>query len=119
MSETLLCFHCGASLAALSLPISRGDACPSCAKFLHNCRMCVNFDSTVPAQCREDDAEEVFNKERANFCDWYEPSAQAFDPTGKRADDSARSAAEALFGEVSDAASDEENPANPAEDLFR
>jgi len=118
VSERLSCFRCGESLAALTPPISRQDACPFCSSFLHVCRMCINFDATVLAQCREDDAEEVFEKEKANFCDWYQPSPTAFNPTGKRLHDNARSAAKALFdSEKSDAADDDQTSA--AEDLFR
>jgi hypothetical protein len=118
MSETLSCFRCGQSLAALTPPISRQDACPSCSSFLHVCRMCINFDSNVVAQCREDEAEEVFDKENTNFCDWFEPSPDAFDATGKRQDDDAKSAAEALFdGAAADSGDDDQ--ASAAEDLFR
>jgi hypothetical protein len=73
MPKQLLCYRCGASLAKLTLPISRQDECPSCANYLHVCRMCEFFDPNVPKQCKEDDAEEVFEKERLNFCDWFKP----------------------------------------------
>jgi hypothetical protein len=81
--------------------------------------MCVNFDINVVAQCREDDAEEVFDKERANFCDWYEPSPSAFNSSGKRADENARSAADALFQDDSAESIDADNQNSAAEDLFR
>lgn len=97
MAEALSCFRCGESLAALTPPMSRQDMCPACSSFLHVCRMCVNFDTNAVAQCREEDAEEVFDKEKANFCDWYKPSPGVFDSASKRADESARSAAEDLF----------------------
>jgi len=97
MTHTIACFRCGTSLAAMSLPFSRRDQCPECAIDLHVCRMCVNYDPRVPDQCREDDAEEVRDKELANFCDWYEPSDSAFDPEGKSEADRAREALEALF----------------------
>ena len=98
IAEDLYCFRCGESLGGLTPPISRQDACPSCGCHLHVCRMCVDFDPDVPAQCREDDAEEVFDKEKSNFCDWFKPSPDAFDAKSKRADDTSRTAAEALFG---------------------
>ena len=58
MSDKLVCYRCGASLAALSLPFSRYDECPSCTRPLRVCRMCNYFAPEVPKQCREDDAEE-------------------------------------------------------------
>lgn len=94
----LQCWRCGASLAGLSLPIGRTEECPQCHSQLHVCRMCQSWDPGRPKQCREDDAEEVRIKDRANFCDWFKPRPGAFDAAGAAADQAARSAAEALFG---------------------
>lgn len=97
MDASLSCYRCGASLAALSLPLSRQDECPACSVSLHVCRMCVYYDVNAVDQCREDDAERVVEKARPNFCDYFKPDSSAFDPTEKSADDAARSAAEDLF----------------------
>ena len=118
MSDALYCFRCGQSLAGLTPPISRHDACPSCTCYLHVCRMCINFDPAVLAQCREEDAEEVFDKDKANFCDWFKPSPTAFDPTGKHSDDKARQAAESLFSGTATDGDDDDNLSSAAEDLF-
>ncbi|NIA28027.1 MAG: hypothetical protein GWP02_08220 [Desulfobulbaceae bacterium] len=59
--------------------------------------MCTLFDGRVPGQCREDDAEEVTEKARLNFCEWFVPSESAFDSKGKSEEDQAISALEALF----------------------
>ncbi len=83
MSHSISCFRCGASLAAMSLPLSRQDECPECSVYLHVCRMCKDFDPSVPRQCREDGAEDVTEKDRVNFCDWFSPSEAAFDPAGR------------------------------------
>ena len=79
MPNDLKCYRCGESLAFLSLPISRQDECPSCSFYLHVCKMCKLYDSTVPKQCREDDAEEVIEKDRLNFCEWFKPGYDVFD----------------------------------------
>ena len=119
MSHNIACYRCGASLAALSLPLSRQDSCPECSVHLHVCRMCLHYDPAVPGQCREDDAEDVFEKERLNFCDWFAPSENAFDPAAKAEADKARSALDSLFGD-SDAADAEVDPAAAeAEKLFK
>lgn len=99
MSHNIACFRCGESLADLSLPLSRRDQCPACSADLHVCRMCVFFDAAAPRQCREDDAEDVTEKERPNFCDWFKPSASAFDPGRKSQADAAKDALAALFGD--------------------
>ena len=97
MAHSLRCFRCGESLAALSLPLSRQDECPSCRNYLHVCRMCVNFDPNVARQCREDGAEDVRDKDRPNFCDWFKPGEDVFDAGRKDEEDAARAALDALF----------------------
>lgn len=119
MSHDLKCYRCGAGLAALTLPLSRRDACPECAASLHNCRMCRHFDPVVPKQCREDDAEEVMDKENVNFCEWFEPSPDAFDPASAKKSARARSALAALFGEGDAEGPADDDPIRKAEDLFR
>lgn len=99
MSHNLACYRCGASLSGLSLPLSRRDQCPECSADLHVCRMCENFDTRVPRQCREDGAEDVTEKERPNFCEWFEPTERAFDPSRKAESDAAKDALAALFGD--------------------
>lgn len=102
MTHNIACFRCGASLSRLSLPFSRRDQCPECSVELHVCKMCVHFDPSAPSQCREDDAEDVTEKELANFCEWYTPSETAFNPQGKSEADRALEALEALFSAESD-----------------
>jgi hypothetical protein len=97
MDHNLHCYRCGESLAALSLPLSRQDECPGCGNYLHVCKMCEYYDARVPRQCREDGAEDVKDKDRLNFCDWFRPSPGAFDPGRKREEDEARAALEDLF----------------------
>jgi len=99
VSHAIACYRCGASLQTLSLPLSRRDHCPECSAELHVCKMCVAFDPHVPSQCREDGAEDVTDKDRVNFCDWFKPSETAFDPTRKSAADAAQQALNALFGD--------------------
>lgn len=117
MTHSIVCFRCGESLAALSLPLSRQDECPSCQSYLHVCRMCVFFDPTAPRQCREDDAEDVTEKERLNFCDYFKPSEDAFDAKRKQAADTAQSQLDALFGDGDMPEFDADISA--AEDLFK
>ena len=98
MAGELHCWRCGASLAALKLPLGRTEECAACRSQLHVCRMCRSWDRARPKQCREEDAEEVRDKERANFCDWFKPRAGAFDAAVAAAASAATTAADALFG---------------------
>lgn len=102
MSHSIACFRCGASLGELSLPLSRRDQCPGCTADLHVCKMCIYFDPAVPRQCREDGADDVAEKDRVNFCDWFKPSEKAFDPNRKAEADAAKDALAALFANSDD-----------------
>ncbi len=119
MSTELSCYRCGASLAELTPPIARQDECPACSVSLHVCRMCVFFDPAVPKQCTEDDAEEVFEKQRANFCEWYKPSASVFDPTEAAAETRAHGELASLFGAEEFVQADDDELLGDAEDLFK
>lgn len=97
MAHDICCYRCGASLETLSLPFSRQDECPGCSNYLHVCKMCVHYDPRVPRQCREDGADDVTDKDRLNFCDWFKPSESAFDADRKGEEDQAKAALDALF----------------------
>ena len=95
--EGLVCWKCGASLGALSLPLRRLEECPACRAELHVCRLCEFFDTAMAKSCREPVAEEVKDKTRANFCDYFRPRPGAYVAAGDGAT-AARSRLEALFG---------------------
>ena len=78
MQQELVCWRCGASLAAMSLPLRRLDVCKACNAELHVCKMCVDYDISYPNQCREPTVEEVRKKNEANFCDHFKPKVNAY-----------------------------------------
>ena len=82
MAHDLRCYRCGESLAKLTLPLARLDECPKCRVHLHVCRMCERYAPRKPKGCSEDDAIEVRDKKAANFCDYFKPTARAFDSGG-------------------------------------
>ncbi|HEX7113895.1 MAG TPA: hypothetical protein VF193_02085 [Steroidobacter sp.] len=97
MSE-LVCWKCGASLADLSLPLRRLEECKQCGAQLHVCKMCEWYSTSLAKQCREPVAEEVRDKERANFCDYFKPRPGAYLAPDQAAAAKARAELEALFG---------------------
>lgn len=96
--ETLVCWKCGAPLEEVPLPLSRRAECRACGAELHVCRMCESYDPRVAGQCREDHAEDVTDKERANFCDWFAPRPDAYTPVDAAKAQAAKARLEALFG---------------------
>ena len=98
MPQTLWCWHCGASLAELTLPFRRLETCPACEAELHVCRMCRFYDPRLTERCSEQMAEEVRDKTRANFCDYFKPSAEAYVAADDTQSVTARASLEELFG---------------------
>ena len=98
MSSDLLCWKCGAGLGDLPLPLARLAECLTCNTELHVCRMCKLYDPKVAKSCREPIAEEVKDKDRANFCDYFNASALAFQPVSDSESRAARSELDSLFG---------------------
>lgn len=95
---TLVCWKCGTSLASLSLPLRRLDECPRCRAELHVCRLCVEYDTHIAKHCREPTAEEVRDKEHANFCDFFKPRAGAYQAPNTLEVERSMSELEKLFG---------------------
>lgn len=93
----LVCWKCGASLAYLSLPLARVDLCKACNAELHVCKLCEFYDTSKAHHCREPIAEEVRDKERANFCDYFKPKPDAYSDRQQSQAAQARAALEALF----------------------
>ena len=120
MSNTAVCWQCGASLAELSLPLSRTDYCRQCRAELHVCKLCRFFDVTVAKQCREPIAEEVRDKQRANYCDYFSPRNDAYVPPATAAVQQSRAQLDALFGKpaTTSAPADNDSALAALNDLF-
>lgn len=97
MTNKMVCWKCGAPLVDLSLPLSRTDECRACRAELHVCRMCRFYDTSKAKSCAEPIADEVQDKQRANFCGYFEAAPGRFQPRDGAADQT-RSALESLFG---------------------
>lgn len=100
----LKCWHCGAALDDVPRPISRHAQCDNCFEVLHCCRMCRWYSPGRPQDCDHDRADPPLEKAAANFCEFFAPSRDAYDPrdaesrTQLSADAAARAAA--LFGDA-------------------
>lgn len=94
----LVCWKCGTSLADYTLPLRRLEECRKCGAELHVCRLCEWYSTAVAKHCREPIAEEVKDKERANFCDYFKPRPDAWSDAPVSAAAKAKSELDALFG---------------------
>jgi hypothetical protein len=97
-----VCHRCGHELHPVSA-IQRTDSCPHCRSDLKCCLNCRLHDPGANNQCREPQAEWVAEKDKANFCEFFEfRETSALSHPGRggaRADArNARAAFDALFG---------------------
>lgn len=98
MSAELICWKCGASVEALPRPFARAAECEACGADLHVCRMCEFHDPSVSRGCREPVAEDVRDRERANFCGYFRAKPNAHRPGPEAESAASRAALDALFG---------------------
>lgn len=89
----LICFKCQKTNSVES-KVGYREECLHCRQDLHSCKNCDFYDVKSYNECREPSADVVRDKEKFNFCDFYNPS-------GKNAvvDEKAKlkAAADALF----------------------
>jgi hypothetical protein len=89
-----LCWHCGQTLQGADY--GRENHCPRCGKAAHACRNCHHYAPTKANQCDEPIAERVVDKERANFCELFEPAENPGEAKATSAEELLK-AAEDLF----------------------
>ncbi|MBI3545932.1 MAG: hypothetical protein HY081_04980 [Gammaproteobacteria bacterium] len=118
MSMNLLCWKCGASLADLPRPLSRLAECPKCRAYLHVCRMCEFYAPKLTSKCHEERAEEVRDKEHANFCDWFKARPNAHLPPSIEKTQAAKKKIDTLFGAAADSAEQPDMTRDKLNDLF-
>jgi hypothetical protein len=82
--------------------------------------MCKFYDPHVVEACSEDNAEEVRNKESANFCDYFTPAPGAYRSRDSAASGASRAQLDALFGQPAGNGDSGATAARPAlDDLFK
>lgn len=97
MSKSLLCWNCGTSLENVPRPIARHVNCPTCYEFLRCCRMCQHYAPSRPAECDDDRTDPPVIKESANFCEYFSPAFDRYEPVQADRKKGADSQLAALF----------------------
>lgn len=93
--EHIYCYKCSKPLSyEIDYKISRQEECINCRTSLRCCKMCEFFDMTIYNECREPMAERILDKEKVNFCSYFQVRRGKF--KGKEPQD-LRAAASALF----------------------
>ncbi len=73
------CFHCKKRVN-IGIKPSRNELCPHCRADLKVCFNCRFFNSYSNNQCSEPMAEPVINKDKANFCEYFQFSESTSTP---------------------------------------
>ena len=89
------CWHCGEPLGEHDY--TRESTCPQCRKYAHVCKNCRFYAPGRPNSCLEPVADPVADKERANFCGYFEPTSPKASDIPSPSPDDLRRAAEDLF----------------------
>ena len=92
-----MCWKCLAKIDP-SVQITRSCVCPVCNSDLHSCKNCTYYSPGYHYDCRETVEENISDKERANFCDYFKPAREFKDGSSlKMKEEKARKAFDALF----------------------
>ena len=100
MSGKFVCWKCGFSLKEVPRPISRLMQCKSCGADLHVCRLCRYYKPQVSGCCDHDLAEPAREIDLANFCQYFSPTSDAYQPHAAVQADDARTKLAELFGDI-------------------
>lgn len=77
--------------------VGRQDTCEGCGRDLRVCKNCKNYDKNSNNECREDQAPRQVEKEKGNFCEWFQVREGVKGLGGAPVKDDLRKAADALF----------------------
>lgn len=89
------CWHCGQRLSGVDY--GRETRCLGCDKDTRVCRNCRHYAPGRPNECQEPMVERVLVKDRANFCELFDPADRPAEGDPSPAGDELHAAAEALF----------------------
>ncbi len=94
----MICYHCKKKVAVDSrTPLTSRDECPHCRISLRCCLNCRFYDTYRPNHCAEPQAERVANKDRANYCNYFEPAPDTGPSSQQHSQKESRKEFDALF----------------------
>lgn len=106
------CFNCQHSWT-IEPPFGRSEECPNCHRDAKVCRNCRFYHQGSYRDCQESQAGWIKDKEKGNFCDYFEPAAGGAAVAQK---DEATAKLDALFGGNAPADEDAHQPGDSLAD---
>lgn len=70
-NHKISCWSCGCAWE-FSPPLGRSESCLKCRRDAKSCLNCKFHDRHANGECAESQAELVKDKEKSNFCDWFD-----------------------------------------------
>ena len=98
-SVDMQCWKCGTELENVLLPFSSYEECGKCRADLHAFFGCRHYYPAAADACREDRADFILDKDKANFCDFFTVHTKAYRHRDNAAAQKARAALAEMFGE--------------------
>ena len=71
MNKIISCWSCSNTWEFVH-PLSRSESCDKCGWDAKVCKNCQFYDASAYRECREEQAELVKDKDKRNFCTWFE-----------------------------------------------
>ena len=98
-SVDMQCWKYGTEVKNVLLSFSRYEEWSKCRADLHACLGCRHYNPSAADACREDRADFILDKDKANFCDFFTVHTKAYRHHDNAAAQTARAARAEIFGE--------------------
>ena len=92
-----VCRSCGTPLS-IDEPIPRDSECPNCRHDVRACSNCRHHDPRYHNSCHETEADPVDDRQRRNFCEYFELSREPWQAAATDRASEARAKLAHLFG---------------------
>ncbi len=93
----MICHKCKKEVTFTGRKVLRESLCNHCESYLRCCCNCFFYDEFAYNKCREPAAERVRDKERVNFCEFFQPNGAK--PKANTRADEAREKLKELFSD--------------------
>ena len=98
-TEGLICWNCGRA-TGIEGRVARADSCENCLADLRCCRGCRHFQPGRRFQCMEPIETNIANKEKSNFCDYFQMRDVVKRPGGIRSSDDSKDDRKSSFDDL-------------------
>ncbi len=95
-SEPCVCFKCGTPYQVKDR-VGRSAVCLKCDADLHCCFNCRHYSARAHNECNETQAEWIRDKDRSNYCDYFDPKRGTRPGSKDSSKDDARARFDNLF----------------------